>query len=125
MKAPLRRSYAPRRIRKVMQLSGQTQHGARRAPRYLECKGKGERLCIFSEMEPFVVDRFDDSRDGNLGFSGLRSEYHNWRLSVESNTRMDIGQRTYCALWYSSVDRDSRQCTQYRRPWRRENLEQE
>ena len=81
VKAPLRGSYAPRGIRKVMQLSGQTQHGARRAPRYLECKGKGERLCIFSEMEPFVVDRFDDSRDGNLDFSGLRSEYHNWRLT--------------------------------------------
>ena len=37
-KAPLRGSYAPRGIRRVIQLSEQAQHSARRAPRYLECK---------------------------------------------------------------------------------------
>jgi len=46
-KAPLRGSY-----RRVMQLSGQAQHGARRAPRYLErkrsaeAKGKLENDCV-------------------------------------------------------------------------------
>ena len=51
-KAPLLGSYAPRGIRKVMQLSGKAQHGARRAPRYLECKrsaeakGKLENDCV-------------------------------------------------------------------------------